>query len=71
METKKAIKTMLQASGNNSQTAASFLNLSQPAFSIWLQKLNQIERLIKLTNFCGCKIIITNDKDINITLSEK
>ena len=67
----QAIKTMLQASNKKRIEAAAHIGITPASFTIWMSKQNQIERLIKLADFCGCKIIITNKKDINITLSNE
>lgn len=69
METKKAIEIMLKAAGAKKQDVAKFLNIALPSFTLWLQRLNQIERLIKICNYCQCDIIITDHKNINITLT--
>lgn len=69
METKKALETMFTAAGKKKQDIARFLNISIPSFTLWLQKLNQIERLIKICKYCQCDIIITDHKNINITLA--
>ena len=71
MDTKKAIEIVLKNAGYKKQDIAGFLNIAIPSFTLWLQKLNQVERLIKICTFCGCDIIITDHKNINITLSEK
>ena len=69
METKKAIEIMLKTAGAKKQDIAKFLNIAIPSFTLWLQKLNQIERLIKICKYCQCDIIITDHKNINITLT--
>ena len=67
----QAIKTMLQGSNKKRIEAATHIGITPASFTVWMSKQNQIERLIKLASFCGCKIIITNEKDINITLSNE
>ena len=69
METKKALETMFAAAGAKKQDIAKLLNIATPSFSLWLQKLNQVERLIKICKYCNCDIIITDHKNINITLT--
>ena len=69
METKKAIEIMLKTAGAKKQNIAKFLNIATSSFTLWLQKLNQIERLIKICKYCQCDIIITDHKNINITLT--
>ena len=69
METKKAIEIMLKTAGAKKQDIALFLNIATPSFTLWLQKLNQVERLIKICKYCQCDIIITDHKNINITLT--
>lgn len=69
METKQAIEIMLKNAGAKKQDIAKFLNIAIPSFTLWLQKLNQIERLIKICKYCQCDIIITDHKNINITLT--
>ena len=69
METKQAIKTMFQASGAKLQNVAAFLGVKQPTFSLWLNKLDQVKRLIKVCEFCGCDLIITDHQNINIKLT--
>ena len=70
MDIKTAVKTAIQAAGKNNVKIADFLGISKQAFSIFLSgELNQIERLIKICNFCGCDIIITDHQNINIKLS--
>ena len=69
METKQAIEIMLKTAGAKKQDIAKFLNIAVPSFTLWLQKLNQIERLIKICKYCQCDIIITDHKNINITLT--
>lgn len=69
MDIKTAIKTVLQAAGKNNTRAAEFLGISKQAFSIFLGgDFSQIERLIKLCNFCGMDIIITDNKNFKLTL---
>lgn len=69
METKQAIEIMLKTAGAKKQDIAKFLNIAIPSFTLWLQKLNQVERLIKICNHCQCDIIITDHKNINIVLT--
>ena len=69
METKQAIEIMLKTAGAKKQDIAKFLNIAIPSFTLWLQKLNQVERLIKICNYCQCDLIITDHKNINITLT--
>lgn len=69
METKKALETMFTAAGKKKQDIAKFLNIAIPSFTLWLQKLNQVERLIRICNYCQCDIIITDHKNINIVLT--
>ena len=69
METKKALETMFVAAGAKKQDIAKFLNIATPSFTLWLQKLNQVARLIKICNYCQCDIIITDHKNINIVLT--
>lgn len=69
METKKALETMFAAAGAKKQDIAKLLNIATPSFSLWLQKLNQVERLIKICKYCNCDIIITDHKNINIVLT--
>ena len=69
METKQAIEIMLKTAGAKKQDIAKFLNIAIPSFTLWLQKLNQIERLIKICKYCNCDIIITDHKNINIMLT--
>ena len=69
METKKALEVIFTAAGKKKQDIAKFLNIAIPSFTLWLQKLNQIERLIKICNYCQCDIIITDHKNINIVLT--
>ena len=69
METKKALETMFAAAGKKKQDIAKFLNIAMPSFTLWLQRLNQVERLIKICNYCQCDLIITDHKNINIVLT--
>lgn len=69
METKKAIEIMLKTAGAKKQDIAKFLTIATPSFTLWLQRLNQIERLIKICKYCQCDLIITDHKNINITLT--
>ena len=69
METKKALELIFVAAGKKKQDIAKFLHIAIPSFTIWLNKLNQVERLIKICNFCGCDVVITDHQNININLS--
>ena len=69
METKQAIKTMFAATGTKLQDVAKTLNIKQPTFSLWLTKMDQVKRLITICKICNCDLIITDHKNINITLS--
>ena len=69
METKKVIEIMLKTAGAKKQDIAKLLNIATPSFSLWLQRLNQVERLIKICNYCQCDLIITDHKNINIVLT--
>ena len=69
METKKVIEIMLKTAGAKKQDIAKFLNIAMPSFTLWLQRLNQVERLIKICNYCQCDLIITDHKNINIVLT--
>ena len=72
MEIKNAIKTTIQAAGKNDKDISKFLNISAPAYSLFINgNLRQIERLVSIANFCGCKIVITDDKSINIEITNE
>ena len=70
MDIKTAIKTIMQAAGKNSIKTAAFLGISKQAFSIFLNTdFNQIKRFIKICNYCGYNVIITDNKNFSIVLS--
>lgn len=70
MDIKTTIKTLIRSAGKNDQKTAAFLGISKQAFSIFLKNdFNQVNRFIKICNYCNCDIIITDHENINITLS--
>ena len=72
MDIKTAIKTANQAAGKNDCDISKFLNIAAPSYSAFINgNLRQVERIIKILNFCGCDLIITDHKNINIKLTEK
>ena len=71
MEIKKAVEIMLTNAGKKKSHIADFLQISKPSFTNWLSKLDQIKRLIKICDLCGCDVIITDHKNINIKLTNE
>ena len=69
MDTKKAIETMLTAAGCKKQDIAKKLNIALPSFTIWLNKLNQVERLLKIASICDFEIVLRNKNGLEIKLS--
>ena len=69
MEIKTAVEIMLTNAGKKKSYIADFLQISKPSFTNWLSKLDQVKRLIKICDLCGCDIIITDHKNINIKLT--
>ncbi len=69
MEVKKAIEIMLVSSGRKKVNISNFLGISKPSFTNWLEKLDQVKRLISICNFCGFSVIITDKKGINLELT--
>ena len=65
----KRIRDLREDKDLSQTKIAKFLNIATPSFTLWLQRLNQIERLIKICKYCNCDIIITDHKNINITLT--
>ena len=64
MEVKKAVESMLVISGKKKQDIAKFLQISKPSFTNWLDKMDQIKRFIKICNYCGFTVIITDKKSL-------
>lgn len=69
MDVKNAIKTMNQASGKKGKDVAKELNITPSAYVQFIDSnLNQVDRLIKICNICGCQLQITNNNGITIML---
>ena len=69
MEINTAIKTITQAASLESCTIAKELGISRSAYTIFINgKLNQVDRLIKICEICGCRLQITNNAGLTITL---
>ena len=71
MEVKKAIEIMLAGSGRKKVEIANLLQISKPSFTNWLQKLDQVKRLILICEFCGYDLILTDNKGINIKITNE
>lgn len=70
MDIKNTLKTIMQAAGKNSVKTAEFLGISKQAMSIFLNTdFNQIKRFIKICNFCGLDVVVTDHKNFSITLT--
>ena len=69
MEVKKAIEIMLAGSGRKKVEIENLLQISKPSFTNWLQKLDQVKRLIIICEFCGYDLVLTDNKGINIKLT--
>ena len=69
MEVKKAIEIILTGSGRKKVEIANLLQISKPSFTNWLQKLDQVKRLIIICDFCGYDLVLTDNKGINIKLT--
>lgn len=69
MEIKNAIKTITQAANLESCTIAKELGISRPAYALFINgKLNQVDRLIKICEICGCQLQITNNNGLTLKL---
>ena len=69
MDITNAIKTITQAANLESCTIAKELGISRPAYTLFINgKLNQVDRLIRICEICGCQLQITNNNGLTIKL---